>query len=97
MDDVGAVVGEGLRGIMLPKVERTIDVQIADWLISQQERRRGLERGSVGLHASIETARGFLALDDIACSSSRLKRIAFGIADFTLDTGMAWSAENPYL
>jgi citrate lyase subunit beta/citryl-CoA lyase len=95
--DVEGVVGPGLDALMLPKVETATDVRIADWLVSQHERRRGLAAGSIELHAIIETAKGLSAIEEIARSSPRLRRIAFGVADFTLDTGMEWSASSPFL
>jgi citrate lyase subunit beta/citryl-CoA lyase len=95
--DIEAVVGPGLDALMLPKVESATDARIADWLISHHERRRGLAAGSIELHAVIETAQGLTAIEEIARASARLKRIAFGVADFTLDTGMEWSASNPFL
>jgi citrate lyase subunit beta/citryl-CoA lyase len=95
--DLEAVVAVGVSAIMLPKVEAATDVRIADWLITQHERRQGLAAGSVELHAVVETARGLLAMEEIAAASPRLRRIAFGVADFTLDTGMEWSAGNRFL
>jgi citrate lyase subunit beta/citryl-CoA lyase len=95
--DIEAVVYEGLDAVMLPKVESETDVHIADWLISDYERRRHLVQGSVELHAVVETARGLMATETIARSTRRLRRIVFGVADFTLDTGMEWSSSSPFL
>src|SRR5256885_1931434 len=39
----------------------------------------------------IETARGLNQIDAILATGTRVKRIAFGAGDFTLDVNMAWS------
>ena len=46
--DIDAVVGKGLDGIILPKVEHAHELHTADWLIGNLERERGLPSGAVG-------------------------------------------------
>ena len=81
----------GLDGVVLPKVESAADVQTADWLMSQLERERGLECGSVDLIPIIETAKGLANLGEILPATQRVRRVAFGAGDFTLDLGLKWS------
>jgi citrate lyase subunit beta/citryl-CoA lyase len=92
--DIVAVVQAGLDGIILPKVESTDQLRTADWLIAALERERGLPVGKIDLIPIIETALGIRQIDQIACSGTRTKRLAFGAGDFTLDVGMVWSREE---
>ena len=88
----------GLDGVVLPKVESAAEVQTADWLMSQLERERGLECGSVDLIPIIETAKGLANLAEILPATRRVRRVAFGAGDFTLDLGIKWSrSENELL
>jgi citrate lyase subunit beta/citryl-CoA lyase len=87
----------GLDGVVLPKVESAYDVRTADWLMSQLERERGLACGSVDLIPIIETAKGLAELGDILRATTRVKRVAFGAGDFTLDLGLKWSRDETEL
>lgn len=96
--DICAVIGEGLDGIMLPKLESVEDLKSVDWLISNLERERGYEVGSIDLLPIIETAKGAANLRDMAQAGSRVKRFAFGAGDYTRDLGMDWTmAEDELL
>ena len=83
--DIEAVVVAGLDGIVLPKVESAADLLTAEWMISALERARGLTPGAIDLMPIIETAKGYVALESIVRSGTRVKRVAFGAGDFTLD------------
>jgi len=92
--DIVAIVQPGLDGIVLPKVESASDVAIAGWLIAQLERDRGLAAGSVDLLPIVESAAGVANLREILRASPRVKRVAFGAADFTNDLGLAWTRDE---
>lgn len=92
--DLVAVVGPGLDGIVLPKVESPADIERAEWLIACLERERGLAHGTVDLLPIIETALGMTRLPEILRSARRARRVAFGAGDFTLDLGITWSASE---
>jgi len=92
--DIVETVRPGLDGIVLPKVESAADIATADWLIAQLERERGLAAGSVDLMPIIESAAGVANLREIARASPRVKRLAFGAADFTNDLGLAWTRDE---
>ncbi len=89
--DLLAVAQAGLDGIVLPKAEHAHELVTADWLIGNLERERGLRNGGIDLIPIIETALGVSRLSDICRSGTRVRRIAFGAGDFTLDMGMLWS------
>jgi citrate lyase subunit beta/citryl-CoA lyase len=95
--DIDAVVGKGLDGIILPKVEHAHELHTADWLIGNLERERGLPSGAVGLIPIIETALGISNLRAICRSGTRTKCLAFGAGDFTLDMGMVWTRSEAEL
>jgi citrate lyase subunit beta / citryl-CoA lyase len=99
--DLVAVVRPGLDGIILPKVERPTDLRTADWLLVQLEREHGLPARTIDLIPIIETARGLNQIDAILAAGlaagARIKRVAFGAGDFTLDTNMAWSRNEAEL
>ncbi len=88
--DLAAIVRPGLDGIILPKVESATGLATADWLLAQLEREQGLTPRAIDLVPIIETARGLNQIDAILATGTRVKRIAFGAGDFTLDVNMAW-------
>jgi citrate lyase subunit beta/citryl-CoA lyase len=89
--DVVSVVQPGLDGIILPKVESAAGLATVDWLLAQLERERALPERSIELIPIIETARGLQQLDAILSTGTRVRRVAFGAGDFTLDVNMIWS------
>ena len=92
--DLVAMVAPGIDGIMLPKVESAQDLGTAEWLIAALERDAGLPAGGIDMIPLIETAAGMQALEAIARTARRARRIAFGAGDFTLDTNLDWSREE---
>jgi citrate lyase subunit beta/citryl-CoA lyase len=95
--DLVAVVQPGLDGIILPKVESAAGLATIDWLLAQLERGRGLPPGDIDLIPIIETARGVQQIDVILAAATRVRRVAFGAGDFTLDVNMAWSRSETEL
>jgi citrate lyase subunit beta/citryl-CoA lyase len=95
--DLVAVVQKGLDGIILPKVEHGHELRTADWLIGNLERERGLPVGGIDLIPIIETALGISNLSRICRSGTRVKCLAFGAGDFTLDMGMVWTRSEAEL
>jgi citrate lyase subunit beta/citryl-CoA lyase len=92
--DLVAMVAAGIDGIMLPKVESAQELGTAEWLIGALERDAGLSEGGIALIPLIETAAGMQALEAIARTARRARRIAFGAGDFTLDTNLDWSRDE---
>jgi citrate lyase subunit beta/citryl-CoA lyase len=89
--DLVAVVRRGLDGIVLPKVENATALATVDWLLVQLEREQDLALRAVDLIPIIETAGGLTNLDMILAAGTRVRHVAFGAGDFTLDVNMAWS------
>ena len=92
--DIQAVVAKGVDGIILPKVEAAHELKTIDWLIGELERERGLPKGGIDLIPIIETAKGMQAVFEIASAGARVKRMAFGAGDFTLDMNIEWSRDE---
>jgi citrate lyase subunit beta/citryl-CoA lyase len=95
--DIGAIVRPGLDGIILPKVEHGHELRTACWLIGNLEHERGLGRGRIDVIPIIETALGIASLSEICRTGTRVRRIAFGAGDFTLDVGMTWTRSEAEL
>jgi citrate lyase subunit beta/citryl-CoA lyase len=95
--DLVAIVRPGLDGVILPKVESGAGLATIDWLLAQLERDRGLLPGGIDLIPIIETARGLGGLGAILATGTRVRRVAFGAGDFTLDVNMAWSRDEAEL
>ncbi len=95
--DLVGVVRRGLDGLILPKVESAAGVATVDWLLEQLEREKGIDAGSIDLVPIIETAGGLNRIDAILAAGTRVKRVAFGAGDFTLDVNMRWSRDETEL
>lgn len=95
--DLVAMVAPGVDGIVLPKLESADEIKAADWVIGALERQNGLAPGSIDLLPIIETAAGFTRLEAIARTGTRIRRVAFGAGDFTLDLGITWSRDETEL
>ena len=79
--DIVEQAGASLDVIVIPKVEKAVDVQFVDLLLTQIELKLG-RREPIGLEASVETALGMLNIKEIAFASPRLETLVFGIADY---------------
>ena len=89
--DIVAVVQKGVDGIILPKLETVDEIRAVDWVIRNLEQARGLPVGAIDIIPIIETGKGMINIRSITAADTRVKRIAFGAGDFTLDMNMEWS------
>ncbi len=87
-DELRAVVSPQLYGVSLGKVDSTWHIKECDRLLSVEEERRGIARGSVKIIPWIESAAGVLSASSIAAASGRVVAMAFGAEDFTNDMGL---------
>lgn len=92
--DLEAVVTGNLDGIVLPKTESAADVIGADRLINYFEQNLGLDIGKTEIMPLVETAKGVWNIEKILTQSPRVKKVAFGSGDFTLDIGVEWSKDG---
>jgi citrate lyase subunit beta/citryl-CoA lyase len=96
LDDIVATVALPVAGIMLPKSERAQDVEIVHWLLDQLDAGSAHAKGCE-IVPLIETAAGVAHAQEIASASARVRRLAFGAGDFTLDLAMHWSRDEQEL
>ena len=95
--DIIAVVQKGVDGIVLPKVETTDEVKAVDWVMLNLEKERGLPVGAIDVIPIIETGKGMANIRAITATGTRVRRVAFGAGDFTLDMNMEWSRSEAEL
>lgn len=74
IDDLNAVVDDGLDGVILSKTEGPEDVTALDLVLGELERSRGLPVGSIEISPYAETALAMYRLYDICMASQRVKR-----------------------
>ena len=96
-DDIRSVIGSWLDGIVLPKVEDANMLKQVDSLVSTAEMSKGLVSGKIDLMPIIETARGVENATEIASASARVRRVAFGGGDYTLDLDYLWTEDEEVL
>jgi citrate lyase subunit beta / citryl-CoA lyase len=89
--DIVAMVQKGVEGMILPKLETVDEIRAADWVVANLERERGLPAGSFDIIPIIETGKGLANVRAICAAGTRVKRIAFGAGDFTLDMNITWT------
>jgi citrate lyase subunit beta / citryl-CoA lyase len=103
--DLNEVLHRGIEGIVLPKVESAADLHAIDWLVWNLERERGIAEGSIDLVPQIETAAGVQRIDRVLQARSlrpyksawRVKRVAFGAADYAHELGLSVSLDETEL
>jgi citrate lyase subunit beta/citryl-CoA lyase len=95
--DLEAVTHAGLVAIVLPKAETIAAIAAVDWVVTQYEQQRALQPGAIDLVPLIESARGLAAAQAIAGAASRVRRLAFGAADFIRDLGLRSTPDDPGL
>ncbi|HEU5033444.1 MAG TPA: CoA ester lyase [Mycobacteriales bacterium] len=86
--DVVGAAGAHLDCLVLPKAESAHHVAALDLLLTQVERAAGLDPGRIALEVQIESARGLVAINDIAAASPRVEALVFGPADFMASVNM---------
>ncbi len=89
LDVLGVVVATTARldELMLPKVESAAQVVALELLLDQVERAVGRTR-PLGIEVQIESAKGLLAVAEIAAASPRVTALVFGPGDFAASMQM---------
>lgn len=96
-DDLEAVVGPWLDGVVLPKTESAAQVQAFVAQLEHCEQHARLAPGALDLMLLVETALGVVDIEAIAAASPRIGRIALGGGDYTNDLDLEWTAEEEAL
>lgn len=100
--DLVDTVVPGLHGVVLPKVESAADLHAIDWMLWNLELERGMAPGSLDLIPLVETAAGLSRVDRVFQARSlkpysgrwRVRRAAFGAADYANELGITTSADE---
>jgi citrate lyase subunit beta / citryl-CoA lyase len=96
--DVAAAAWPGLTGVMLPKVESGAEVAEAATLMTDLERQRGIEVGTLELIVLLESALGVWNIRDIVTASPRVTQVGLGESDLCRNLGItATDAEDPFV
>jgi citrate lyase subunit beta/citryl-CoA lyase len=103
--DLVATVHARIDGVVLPKVESAADLHAIDWLLWSLELERGIPEGSIDLMPQIETAAGVHRVDRVLQANRlrpyrapwRVKRVAFGAADYGHELGLTVSLDEAEL
>jgi citrate lyase subunit beta/citryl-CoA lyase len=82
VDDLFAVVTDGLDGVGLPKSESANDVVALDFLLTELEVQRGLPPGHIEIIPFAETASGMFLSYELITASPRVKRY-YGVINAT--------------
>ena len=83
--DLNAIIRKGIDGVVIPKVNDEIEFSTLVDLISTLEQKRGIEKNSIKLLPSIETAKGVVNAYSIAKTVQRVNALVFGVFDFLYD------------
>ncbi len=81
-------------GYVLPKVQSPEEIRAVARRLAQAEERHGWPPGSLALLVVVETARGILALPEIARADLRLQALMFGAEDLAGDLGARRTREG---
>ena len=104
-EDLVQTIHGKVDGVVLPKVESAADLHAIDWLIWNLERAHGIAEGSIDLMPQIETAAGLQRIDRVLQARNlrpykgpwRVKRVAFGAADYAHELGLSVGIEEAEL
>lgn len=96
VDDVEAVFGPPLTGVMVPKVRSTVELVAVGEVLRRLESAAGLPLGNVGLLPIVETAQGLEAVHDLA-AVPRVRRLMIGEFDLAAELGVDPANEEAFL
>lgn len=96
--DLSTAAWPGLTGIMLPKVESAADVVEAADVLTDCERQRGIEVGSLQLIILLESALGVWNMREIITASPRVTQVGLGETDLASNLGiLATEEDDPFI
>lgn len=89
--EIVEAAGEELDLIIVPKVKSAADVLWVDTLLTQIEKKTGLQK-RIGLEVLIEEVEAMINVEEIARSTPRLEALIFGPGDYSASQGVRSSA-----
>ena len=98
-EDIDFFTGtKGLAGFIVPKQDSAQDVAIVDRLITDAEKKKGIDEGSTPIIVMIESANGVLDSRAVMKASARTQTMIYGggeDGDMNVSLGATWSSEGP--
>jgi citrate lyase subunit beta/citryl-CoA lyase len=97
LKDLRAVIGPGLTGILVPKIQGPADVHAADGLLTCMEVEFGLPIGSLVIYPILETAAAIRLAYEIAMASPRVAYMGGALSrfgDIHQALGYRWTADG---
>ena len=96
--DIEASVWPGLKGIMLPQVESAAEVVEASQIMTEMERKRGIEAGSLDLILLLDSAKGVWHIREIITTSPKVTQVGLDESDLSASIGIMPLPEyDPYV
>lgn len=92
--DVEAAIWPEVEGIVVPKTESAAEIQAIEKRIAELEQQRGVAPGKIKISILIESAKGYMRMNEIAMSSERIDSLTIGNEDFLRDLGMVESEDT---
>ncbi len=92
--DLEAVLGAGVAGLMLPKIESAEHLRLIAEIVGEIEAERKMAPGHTKLVAMLETPGSIFRAEAIAGAHPRLVGITVGAEDLALSVGMLPEAEG---
>ncbi len=92
--DLGEIIPARPDAVRIPKIDSPDDIRAADDIITRLEEENGMEKGSVRIHAMLETARAIVNASAIASSSPRILGLTIGGQDLAADLGIKVTREG---
>ncbi len=87
-EDLTAVVGPGLDGIVFPKTNAPHQIRELDVMIREQEVRHEVRPGTAALFPHVGSANGLLRCQEIALASTRIAGMALDVDAYADDVGI---------
>jgi citrate lyase subunit beta/citryl-CoA lyase len=91
--EVEAIAGPGIAGVSVGKIRKPDDVRYVGDLLDEAEARSGITSGAIGILPWIESAAALSQVNEICRASRRVRWVAFGAEDLTVDMGVPRAAD----
>jgi citrate lyase subunit beta/citryl-CoA lyase len=97
LSDLEEIVPVQPDALRIPKVESAQQIVKLDQIIASIEKEEKIKVGSTKIMVMLETAKGILNAEEIACSSKRISALTIGAEDLTADIGTVRSEQGDEL
>jgi citrate lyase subunit beta/citryl-CoA lyase len=86
--EVVSGAGANIDVIIVPKIKGPREIWFVDDLLTQLERKLGLEVGRIGIEVLVEEVEALACVEEICRSSERLEAVILGVGDLSASQGM---------